>query len=359
MKAGLTGLRLAVGAVVATAVVAGVAAVGSVPASAAGTLSTTTLSASPGGAVVTGQPVTFTATVTPQSPATLTPTGIVVFAFSAGHVVCAGGSNSIALVDGAASCTVGLPGGASPIDVDARYLGDTHYDTSNAELSEVVGLADTTTVLSATIDHSIGSGKPINFVATVAAVAPATGNPTGSVTFALSGVGGVEASCANGVAVLLSRHLDTAKCEVPSGVLVASASPWTVTAIYSGDVNDAGSSNTYSQDVHAAVTTTHISSTPSPPSLSEPLQITASVTVPRFAVLPTGSLVFSFTSSAGTLPIVCEGGTNSLPLTSNYATCTLPAGVEPHGTKYDVQAAYSGDANNGSSTSGLRPLLVH
>ena len=312
MKAGLTGLRLAVGAVVATAVVAGVAAVGSVPASAAGTLSTTTLSASPGGAVVTGQPVTFTATVTPQSPATLTPTGIVVFAFSAGHVVCAGGSNSIALVDGAASCTVGLPGGASPIDVDARYLGDTHYDTSNAELSDVVGLADTTTVLSATIDHSIGSGKPINFVATVAAVAPATGNPTGSVTFALSGVGGVEASCANGVAVLLSRHLDTAKCEVPSGVLVASASPWTVTAIYSGDVNDAGSSNTYSQDVHAAVTTTHISSTPSPPSLSEPLQITASVTVPRFAVLPTGSLVFSFTSSAGTLPIVCEGGTNSL-----------------------------------------------
>jgi hypothetical protein len=180
------------------------------------------------------------------------------------------------------------------------------------------------------------------------------------VTFVLTGADGSQAFCANGIAIALNHHAGIAKCQVPGGVLVASAAPWTIAATYSGDVNDAGSSNTYSQDVHSTVTTTHISSSPSPPALSEALQITASVTVPKFAVLPTGTLTFSFTTSTGTpLPIGCEGGTNALSLTSNFATCTLPAGVEPHGTKYGVKATYSGDANNGTSASGVRPLLVH
>lgn len=335
---------------------------GSATASAAGSsLSTTTLSASPTGTVVTGQPVTFTASVSPQIPGgTPTPTGNVQFAFSVGRTVSAGGSNTIALVGGAASCTVGLPGGSSPITVNSKYLGDSTYATSNTQMSEVVDLANTTTTLVASIGHTTGSGKPINFVATVSSEAPATGTPKGSVTFALSGADGSQAFCANGVAIALNHQTGAAKCQVPAGVLVATASPWTLTATYSGDVNDLGSSSTYSQDVHATDTTTHISSTPSPPSLTEPLQITASVTVPKFAVLPTGTLTFVFTTpTGGSLAITCEGASNVLPLTTNYATCTLPAGVEPHGTKYDVKATYSGDANNGTSASGLRPLLVH
>jgi hypothetical protein len=351
---------LAVG--LASTVVLGVSLLGELSASAAGSaLSTTTLSASPTGPVVTGQSVTFTATVAPQTPGgSPTPTGSVLFGFSAGRVVCAGGTNTIVLVSGVASCTVGLPGGSSPVTVDAKYFGDTSYAISNGQLSEVVGLAETTTALVASIDHATGSGKPVNFVATVAPVAPATGDPTGSVTFTLTGSDGSQAFCANGIAIALNHRAGSAKCQVPGGVLVASAAPWTVAATYSGDVNDAGSSNTYSQDVHSTVTTTHISSSPSPPALSEALQITASVTVPKFAVLPTGTLTFSFTTSTGTpLPIGCEGGTNALSLTSNFATCTLPAGVEPHGTKYGVKATYSGDANNGTSASGVRPLLVH
>ena len=142
-------IRNALAAGLVCTVVLGVSLLGELSASAAGSdLSTLTLSASPTGPIVTGQSVTFTATVAPQTPGgSPTPTGSVLFGFSAGRVVCAGGTNTIVLVSGVASCTVGLPGGSSPVTVDAKYFGDTTYATSNGQLSEVVGLADTTTAL--------------------------------------------------------------------------------------------------------------------------------------------------------------------------------------------------------------------
>ena len=364
------------GTVLAGSVMAGAAVLGAAPALAAGSSpSTTTVTASPTGAVVSDEPVTFTATVASMAPGGTTPTGDVTFESSAaGRTVCAGGTNTVPLVSGVASCTVDdLSAAASPVTIEAVYLGDATYATSNGQLSEVVTLASATTTVTASVNppSGTGSGKPINFIATVAPVSPSVGTPTGDVVFALTGTGGGQAVCANGSTGIRLTRLHTAKCEIPSGVLVAVDSPWTITATYSGDDNFATSSGTYSQSVHPTTTQTHISSSPSPPAVSEALEITASVTVPKFAVVPTGDLTFFFATPppSGSLPgtpptplsITCNGGTNTVGLTAgtNYATCTLPAGVEPHGMKYLMMATYSGDANNGSSSSNERSVLVH
>ncbi len=319
--------------------------------------------------------MTFTATVASVTPGGATPTGDVTFESSAAErTVCVGGTNTILLVSGVASCTVdNLSAAASPVTIEAVYLGDTTYATSNGQLSDVVTQAGATTTVTASLNPlgGIGSGKPINFTATVAGASPSVGTPTGDVVFALTGTGGGLAVCANGSTGIRLTRLLTAKCQIPSGVLVAIDSPWTITATYSGDDDFATSSGTYSQTVHSTSTQTHVSSSPSPPSVSEALEITASVTVPNFAVVPTGDLTFFFATPPPSgspphtpptpLPITCNGGSNTISLTvgSNYATCTLPAGVEPHGTKYWMMATYSGDANNGTSSSNERSVLVH
>jgi hypothetical protein len=332
---------------------------GSSTAGATGVGTTTTLNASPSGPSVSGQPVTFTATVAPVPPGTGVPTGNVSFTFTS-RVSCNGG-NTQPLTAGAATCTVsGLNASNSPITISAKYLGDGTFASSTGSLSQTVTQGNVSVTVTPSIPHAIGSGKPINFTASVVPIAPATGTPTGAITWSVVGLDASQVSCSNGIAVRLTR-LDTAKCVVPSGQLVAADAPWTITAFYSGDGNFTPASQGYTQDVHATVTATHISSSPSPPSVLETLDITSSVSVPRFAVPPTGTLTFSFSTPTGSpIPgIVCGGGSNTIVLTTNFATCALPAGVEPHGTKYRVQSTYAGDANNAGSSSNFRSLLVH
>ncbi len=97
---------------------------------------TTTLSSSANPSVV-GQPVTYTATVAPVSPATGTPTGTVTFNDGASAIPgCAG----VALdSNGAATCTTsGLAAGTD--DITATYSGDSTFaqSTSNPPLSQTV-----------------------------------------------------------------------------------------------------------------------------------------------------------------------------------------------------------------------------
>ena len=111
-------------AVLAGSVMVGVAVLGRKAASAVGTTaSSTTVTASPTGAIVSDQPVTFTATVAPTASGGATPTGDVTFESSAAErTLCVGGTNTIALVSGVASCTVDtLSAAASPVTIEARY----------------------------------------------------------------------------------------------------------------------------------------------------------------------------------------------------------------------------------------------
>ena len=67
--------------------------------------------------------------------------------------------------------------------ITATYSGDGNFTASMApSLGQVVSSDNTTTSLVVTINPSV-YGQSISFTATVSAVAPGTGTPTGSVSF--------------------------------------------------------------------------------------------------------------------------------------------------------------------------------
>lgn len=122
---------------------------------------------------VFGQPVTFTATV---NGGTGTPTGTVTFR---------DGSTVLGVINVAnrtASITVSTLS-AGTHSITAVYSGDAVFATStSATVSQVVNRANTTTSLIAS-PNPVARRADVTLTATVTAVAPGAGTPTGTVTF--------------------------------------------------------------------------------------------------------------------------------------------------------------------------------
>src|SRR6058998_3984313 len=136
---------------------------------------TTTLTAAPNPSTV-GQAVTLTATVRPVAPATGVPTGSVSFRDGATTI-------ETATLDatGTASIVVSTLG-AGNHSLTAVYAGSPDFQTSTSAVVTQVVRAATTTTLSSTPNPST-AGQGVTLTATVLPVAPATGVPTGSVSF--------------------------------------------------------------------------------------------------------------------------------------------------------------------------------
>src|SRR5438093_539056 len=139
---------------------------------------TTTLTASPNPSTV-GQAVTLTATVRPVAPATGVPTGSVSFRDGATTI-------ETATLDatGTASIVVSTRA-ARTHSPTAAYAASEHY-TASTSLVATHGInapppATTTTLTSA--PNPSTTGQAVTLTATVSPVAPATGTPTGTVTF--------------------------------------------------------------------------------------------------------------------------------------------------------------------------------
>ncbi|MGW2637091.1 Ig-like domain repeat protein [Streptomyces sp. NPDC001348] len=142
---------------------------------------TTALTTGPNPAV-TGQPVTFTATVAVVSPGTGSPTGTVTFSFGDGTpAVTAPVSSRTATTTHAYTRTTG-----SPFTVTAAYNGDTGYSPSTTSRTQTVNPAATTTAISVSPSPATHT-QPITVTVTVAPVSPGAGTPTGTVTVAVSG----------------------------------------------------------------------------------------------------------------------------------------------------------------------------
>ncbi|MEV6318559.1 Ig-like domain-containing protein [Streptomyces sp. NPDC051776] len=279
---------------------------------------TTTVTSSPDPTVF-GQPVTFTAHVTPVAPGAGTPTGTVTFAISGG-----GGTTTVPVAqDGRAQLTLNsLPTGSR--SVTATYNGDTDFTGSSGTDTHTVGRgATTTTVISAPDPSSFG--QAVTFTATVAPIAPGAGTPTGTVTFAISGgptlTGTLDAS---GIAV------------VSAGTL--SVGNHTATATYNGDANFSTSTGTDTHTVVRAATTTTVTSNPDPSTFGQTVTYTATVAsnVPA-AGTPTGTVTFLFD---GASPVTA-------PLVGGVATVTNSGlGTGPH----TVTANYGGASDFAASS---------
>lgn len=201
-------------------------------------------------------------------------------------------------------------------------------------------------------DNPPPSGRAFQFIATVASASPASGQPTGTVTWKVAGTGGPTLGCSAGPTVKLSKA-GVAACRVSSGELIAAFGPYTATATYSGDSNFTTSSGPLSQTVDPAMTKTHLTGSPVPPLPGATVLFSASVTwvTPEaYAPSPTGTITFTFVTPSGAPAVVCQGGTTTVTLGSAGAVCTVSGGLTTAGA-YKVTAAYNGDANDTASPS--------
>jgi hypothetical protein len=175
--------------------------------------STTTL-ASSSPASTYGQPVTFTATVSPS-----TATGTVQFldgANSLGTVTVSAGQASLTI----ATLGVGIH------SITASYSGDTSYagSTSSALTQTVTaGTVSTTTALTSTPNPS-KSGRPVTFTATIS-----SSSATGTVQF-------FDGSTPLGTGAVVSGSASLSTSALTAG-------KHSITATYSGDPNHAGSTS--------------------------------------------------------------------------------------------------------------------
>ena len=133
---------------------------------------------------VWGESVTFTATVTPDAPATATPTGTVTFYLDGDIII--GSCLNLALTSGTATCaTTSLPVGTGSISV--AYNGSASYlDTDSAAITQTVAKSASATTLASDTNPSV-TGRSVTFTATVTATAPGSGFPNGTVAFLADG----------------------------------------------------------------------------------------------------------------------------------------------------------------------------
>jgi hypothetical protein len=171
---------------------------------------------------VFGQPLTLTASV--NSP-TGTPTGTVTF--KDGNTVLGSAAVNAA---GQATLTLTLLVGSHALTASFAATGAFTGSTS-AVVPETVNPAATATSLRASAT-SVPTGRPVTFTATVTALAPGAGTPTGTVTF-IDGnmVLGTGALNGSGAATLTISSLPVGQ--------------HAITAVYSGAATFAGSTPCY------------------------------------------------------------------------------------------------------------------
>jgi len=300
------------------------------------TVSTTTVISSSGNPSILGQGVTFTATVSPSS-GTTAPTGTVQFAvdgvsFGSPVSLSPSGSNGVASSGTDSVLAVGAH------TVSATYTPSTgsNFTSSNGSLSggQTVNKADTLSAVTSSVNPS-AFGQSVTFTATVTAVSPGAGTPSGSVTFK------------DGTTTLDTKPLSAGSATYSTSTLPVGAH--SITAIYIGDNNfnatGVGSStaSTMNQTVGQANSSTVVASSLTPSTYGQAVTFTATVSANNGT--PTGSVTFKDGSnSLGT------GALNAGIATLN--TSTLSAG------SHTITAMYGGDTNfTGSTSAGIMQVV--
>src|SRR5437867_821458 len=274
-----------------------------------------------------GQAVTLTATVSAVSPAAGVPTGTVTF--RDGNTALA----VVTLVNGSASLTISTLATGNH-SLTAVYGGSPSFlGSTSPVVNQAVNLLNTSTSLTSTPNPST-TGQAVTLTATVSPVPPASGVPTGTVTFRDGATSLGTVTLVNGSASLTISTL--------------ALGSHSLTAVYSGSATFATSTSPVVNQVvnapAAAATSTTINSTPNPSSLGQ--TVTLSATVTSGAGVPTGTVTFRDGATAlGTVTLV--NGSASLNVT------TLAVG------SHSLTAAFNGNATFAASTSAVRTQTVN
>jgi len=271
---------------------------------------------------VTGQSITLSSTISATSPASGTPTGQVTFKEGATTL----GAGTI--VSGKATlATSALAVGAH--NITATYEGDDSFAVSPASPAGAVTVnkgGTTTSTVTAQPAQSV-SGQSVTLSSTVSVTSPASGTPTGQVTFT------------DGTTVLGTGTIAGGNASLPTSTLAAGAH--TVTATYNGDddFNASPASAAKTVTVKKGGTTTILTAAPNPTHPGHALQLTATVAVtPPASGQADGSVSFKDgTKSLGTAAVT--GGKASL------TTSSLAIGTHTIASNYGGSSSFKGSAN--------------
>jgi hypothetical protein len=267
--------------------------------------------------------VTITATIAAVSPGAGTPTGTVTF--KDGATVLATG----ALSGGTARFTTSALG-AGNHSITAVYNGDTNdQGSTSSALTETVNRAGTSTTLASSANPSV-NGQAVTITATVAAVSPGAGTPTGTVTFM------------DGATVLATGALSGGTARFTTSAL--GAGKHSIAAVYNGDTNDQGSTSAaLTETVNRAGTSTTLGSSDNPSVNGQAVMFTATIAaVSPGAGTPTGTVTFKDGATVLGIGALDAGGR------ATFTTSSLRVG------KHSITAVFKGDTNfSGSASSTL------
>ncbi|WP_406698437.1 FG-GAP-like repeat-containing protein [Singulisphaera sp. Ch08] len=233
---------------------------------------TTTLDTSTATAVF-GQIELLTATVSSQAG---TPIGFVTF--RDGNTVL-----GFEPVDATGKATVPVSLGIGTHALTATFSGANGFAASDSAATAVtVNPAATTVALRSSVNPAV-TGQTVTFTATVAAVAPGGGTPTGTVTFKDGNVVvGTVAVGTGGTATFTTSF--------------AAAGGHVITAVYSGNPIFVASSQALTEQVNAPTThkatTTALLASANPVVVGQAVKFTATVRDPSGTGTPTGTVTF-------------------------------------------------------------------
>jgi hypothetical protein len=271
---------------------------------------TTTLLASSANPSVFGQQVSITATV---GTGPVFPSGTVTFMDGTSPLGTATLSNG----------TVSLSTSALALgshSITATYGGDGNFVGSASKLTQTVNQASSLTTVSASPSSAV-FGQPLNLNATVTALAPGAGIPTGTVTF-------LDNAKSLGTAILNNGSAGFAISSLPIG-------NHSFTASYGGDANflASGPSAGFAETISQARSSTAVISTQNPSAFGQSVTFTVAVSAVSPGVgTPTGFLIF--TDGTTTL-----GTANLNNGAANFTSSTLAVGT------HSITVSYAGDAS--------------
>lgn len=281
--------------------------------------STTITTVAPSSSVV-GQAYTVNFNVTAASG---TPSGRVSISddkgASCGPVTLASGSGSCLLIS-----TV-----AGSRSLTASYVSDSGaFIASSSTAGHTVNKADTSLLVPLFgVEPSSPGGLVTVQVSAPVATAPGAGTPTGTITLNATGASGCVIPLPHSSCTMTFAN--------------ASATPYLVTAIYSGDTNFNASSSNVMHGVTAYTTTTNINSVlPGTPVVGQTVQVNYAVSGGQS---PSGAVTVSASTGETCAATVASG------------QCSLSFGSSGART---LAASYAGDVNNSASVSGVTSLTV-
>jgi hypothetical protein len=286
---------------------------------AAATTTTTLVSSAPTAGA--GQTETLTATVSSRAGV---PTGSIVF-FDGSTVL--GGAD----VNAAGQATLAVSLGVGSHALTASFVGTGGFaGSTSAVVTEKVNPVATTVALASSLNPAV-AGQAVTFTATVAAGAPQSGAPTGTVTFKDGSVVlGTVAVGATGTATLTTSF--------------ASAGGHAITAVYSGDATFAGGSQALTEQVTAAThraSTTSLFASATTVRVGQAVAFTATVRDPSGTSTPTGTVTFFVGNTVVARVTLDANGQARLRGSFSIAG------------RFTIRAVYSGDATFGTSEQSL------